>query len=335
MIDLHNDITVVIPNWNGRKWLPGCLASLTKQTCPPRAVIVVDNGSTDDSCDWLAAHHPTVQVIRMEHNTGFAAAVNAGLRVARTPLVALLNNDTSLAVNWLEALATTLTQNDASVAAVCGKMLQMDHTDRIENAGDTLSWQGAAEKRGHGEPAEAYSATEEIFSVCAGGALYRSAFFDRIGHFDESFFAYLEDIDLGLRGRLYGYRYLYEPAATMLHHGHGSGLPSPVYVRYTTANRLRLFLKNIPARLWMRNFHSWAYGQLYFFICNRRPMASLLGLWDVWVDLPAIFQSRCIILRETVLKPSAIQAMLTRRMNQPGLTHALRNRWMKRQTKTS
>lgn len=330
MIDSNNEITVVIPNWNGRPWLPGCLSSLMKQTWAPRAVIVVDNGSTDDSCEWLATHHPTVQVIRNEQNMGFAAGVNAGIRAARTPLIALLNNDTLLAENWLEMLAISLTYSDASVAAVCGKMVHMEHPALLENAGDTLSWQGAAEKRGNGMPAESYPLTTDIFSVCAGGALYRSVFFDRVGLFDESFFAYLEDMDLGLRGRLYGYRYLYEPRAVMRHQGHGSGLPSPLYVRLTTANRLRLFLKNMPARLWMRHLHSWLYGQFYFFVCNRRPLASLHGMMDVLFDLPSILKARRIILRNTVLTPSKIQTLLTRRMHQPGLIRALKNRWRNR-----
>lgn len=325
-----SESTVIIPNWNGQRWLQGCLPALARQTCPPAAVIVVDNGSSDGSCDWLRAHYPAVRLIEQGYNTGFAAAVNAGILASQTPYVALLNNDTVPAETWLETLQTSLEGQEPQVAGICGKMLMMETPDTIENAGDRLSWQGSAEKRGHGEPAAHYAQTGDVLAICAGGALYRRAFLDQNGLFDERFFAYLEDIDLCLRGRICGYRFVYEPAAILHHQGHGSALPSARYVRLTTANRLRLFAKNVPAFPLWRHCLSILYGQWYFLICNRRPLASLAGYLDFVRSLPHLLRQRRQIRRRICLSTAEINALLEPQMRQPSLCRLLRLKWHQR-----
>jgi len=324
------EITIVIPNWNGRRWLPDCLDALSHQTFGNFAVVVVDNGSTDDSCGWLREQHPDVKVIALDQNTGFAHAVNVGIHSCDSPFIALLNTDTRAEPSWLEKLYQALNSADDRVGAVCGKMLKRDQPDTIENAGDLLSWQGAAEKRGNNQSAAAFSEPGEIFSCCAGAALYRRTFFDRVGLFDDSYFAYLEDIDLGLRGRLMGFEYRYIPEALVEHEGHGSAMPSARYVRLTTANRLRLFIKHIPGRLLLRKLPSILYGQWYFLACQRRPVATLLGWFDAMRALPDLVEQRKTIRRSTVLHQHDIRRLLNDRMQQPGLLQAfsqrLRNR---------
>lgn len=323
-------VSVIIPNLNGMRWLPGCLRALDAQHFRDFEIIVVDNGSSDESCAWLHTHHPAVRIIQTGNNLGFAAAVNRGIRGTRSPLVALLNNDTEASPEWLLRLHDVLTAAPPDVAGVCGKMVMLEQRDLIENAGDTLAWNGAAEKRGHGKPARDYDQPGEIFSPCAGAVLFRKSFLETAGLFDESFFAYLEDVDLGLRGRLLGFRYLYEPSAVLAHQGHGSNVPSARYVRLTTANRLRLFLKNIPARLLVRHAASILYGQWYFFIVQRRPGSFFLGYVDIIRAWSTIRAQRKSIRALTVLQPRDIDGLLNRRMQQPGLLSALGRRISRR-----
>lgn len=270
-------VSVVIPNYNGDTWLAGCFGGLARQEFKSFETILVDNGSTDGSPDRVSGLEPKARVIRLERNLGFAAAVNVGIAASRSEYVALLNTDTVARPSWLAALVRTLDASGSDVAAAAPKMLRMDRPDTIDDAGDALSWTGAARKMGHGRPAAEFVSRREIFAPSAGASLYRRAFLETIGGFDDRFFAYLEDIDLGLRGRLCGYRYLFEPAAEILHKGQGSGLPRPAYVKLITRNRLLLFAKNLPMSLLLRHLGELLYGQLYFLVVYRRPLASLAG----------------------------------------------------------
>lgn len=316
------DIAIVIPNLNGVRWLTGCLDSLCAQTLAPSEIVVVDNGSTDDSVKLIRARYPRVCVMELGHNTGFAAAVNAGIRATHSPWVALVNTDTRAEPDWLAQLANALAAVGEDVGAVVGLMQWMENPDRVENAGDELSWQGAAEKRGHGAPMADFGQPGEVFSCCAGATLYRRAFLNDVGGFDEHFFAYLEDIDLGLRGRLLGYRYLYVPSARILHHGHGSGMPGPRYVRWTTRNRLALFIKHIPGRLLLRHAHQLLYGQWFFLVCHRRPWSTWCGYVDVMRDWKHLQQQRRDIKARRRLSVAACDQLLKPRMQAPGLLRA-------------
>lgn len=213
--------SIVIPNWNGLRWLPGCLEAIAAQTLAPGEVIVVDNGSTDGSVEYLGASHPDVQVIGLGVNTGFAHAVNVGLRAARGDEVALLNTDVVLDPDWLERVAGAL-QRDAAAASVACKMLWLEDRRYVDDAGDVLRRDGAADQRGRfGLDDGRWDSAGEVFGACAGAALYRRGAVLAAGGFDERFFAYLEDVDLALRLRLAGWRCRYEPAVA-LHAGQGS-----------------------------------------------------------------------------------------------------------------
>src|SRR5262249_4768052 len=151
---------------------------------------------------FIRENFPQVQIISLPAHSGFAKAANAGIEKCVTPYVALLNVDTQVYPDWLSSLVAKLDEAPPDVAAINSQMLRMDYPERIDDAGDELSWYGAATKRGHGQLARQYDAEQEIFSPCAGATLYRRDFLIRVGGFDTDFFAYLEDVDLGLRGRL-------------------------------------------------------------------------------------------------------------------------------------
>ncbi len=285
-------VTVVIPNWNGIRWLPGCLDGLAAQTFQDFDVILVDNGSTDGSVDYTRHAFPQVKIIRLRHNVGFAAAANAGIRASHSPYVALLNNDTVPRTLWLDALMDAIERSPPSVGSVASKMLRMENPELVDDAGDLLSWQGGAYKRGHGDRAAEYETPVEVFSACAGAALYRRQFLEDVGLFDERFWAYLEDVDVGLRGQLRGFRCEYVPTAEVLHHGQGSAIPGRRYVRLVTRNRLLLFLKNMPTRLLFAHSLKLAYGQLYFLLAHGRPLQSLAGYLMFLLEVPHVVRER-------------------------------------------
>jgi GT2 family glycosyltransferase len=319
-------VSVVIPNLNGIRWLPGCLDALAAQTFRDREVLLVDNGSTDGSVALLRDRYPDVRVVALRRNTGFAPAVNLGIRAARGEYVALLNTDTVARPGWLAALVQALDESPPETGAVASKMLSLDDASRIDDAGDALSWTGAAEKRGHGEPADRFPRRDEVFSVCAGAALYRRSFLDAVGGFDERFFAYLEDVDLGLRGRLLGYRYVFEPAAEVLHKGHGSALPRADYVRLVTRNRVMLFAKSMPWSLLFKHLPRLLYGQLYFVIAYRRPVASLAGYLSLVPCLAHIRRERRRVRASCRIDVAQLDRLLATRMREPPLRVLLRHR---------
>ena len=331
---MNTKVTVVIPVWNGAARLAACLDALAAQSFRDFAVIVVDNGSTDNSRALVARHAPQAALIAWERNRGFAAAVNAGIRASRTEYVALLNMDTSPRPDWLANLVQAMDTSAPDVGGLASKMLAMTDPAVVDDCGDSLSWQGAAAKRGHGRSAAEFEIFGEIFSPCAGAALYRKSFLDELGGFDERFFAYLEDVDLGLRGRLCGYRYHFVPMAEVLHQGHGSGLPQARYVCLITRNRILLLLKNMPARLLVRHAVSLLYGQIYFFIAYRRPLAALAGYFSVLPVLPHIVRERCRIQPNMKLTLAQVEQLLTPTMAEPPLRELARTWWHEKKIKT-
>lgn len=240
--------TVVIPNWNGRRWLPGCLEAIAQQVAGPDEVIVVDNGSTDGSVGYVREEHPDVHLIGLPTNTGFAHAANLGLLAARSEFVALVNTDVLLQPDWLARMSRTLTEHPQAASVAC-KMLSLAEPDRVYDAGDILRRDGACEQRGRfGLDDERWDEPGDIFGACAGAALYRRRALVDVGCFDERYFAYLEDVDLALRLQLAGWRCRYEPAVAF-HAGEGS---SPQlaggHIYLVARNTLVLVAKTFPVR---------------------------------------------------------------------------------------
>lgn len=214
-------VSVVIPNWNGRHWLAGCLNALSAQTQAPAEVIVVDNGSGDGSIGYLETEHPEVRLVALAANTGFAHAANRGLALATGEFVALINTDVLLAPDWLARTAQVLLDHPQAAAVAC-KMLSLEDQSRVYDAGDILRRDGVCEQRGrYGRDDGRWDAPGEVFGACAGAALYRRKTVLELGGFDERYFAYLEDVDLALRLRMAGWRCRYEPGVAF-HAGEGS-----------------------------------------------------------------------------------------------------------------
>lgn len=247
-VSANGHVSVVVPNWNGRAWLADCLDSVYGQQLDAAELIVVDNGSEDDSLPYLQAEHPGVRVISLGRNTGFAYAVNRGLEAARYELIAVLNTDVILTPQWLARMVAVLTHHPDAAAVAC-KMLSLDRSDRVYDAGDVLRRDGVCEQRGrYARDDGRWDEPGEVFGACAGAALYRRSALLAVGAFDERYFAYLEDVDLALRLQLAGWRCRYEPAVA-LHAGESSSgrLPGG-HLYLVERNTLILITKAFPIR---------------------------------------------------------------------------------------
>ncbi len=239
--------TVVIPNLNGMRYLKGCLDSLMTQSRQDFSVILIDNGSTDGSADYVESHYPEVAVYRNRTNEGFCRAVNAGIRMAKTPYVILLNNDTVCETSFVEELVAAI-EKEKNCFSCASRMVRMDDPQRMDDGGDYYCALGWAYALGKGKPAARYDRRREIFSACAGAAIYRRAVFDEIGLFDEAHFAYLEDVDVAYRARIAGYRNLYIPEAVVRHVGSAASgsLYNEFKIRHSSRNSIYLIYKNMP-----------------------------------------------------------------------------------------
>lgn len=268
------EITVVIPNYNGMKYLPGCLEALQAEEDGniEFSVLVVDNGSTDGSVRELEENWPMVEKILLPDNTGFCHAVNEGIKAAKTPYVILLNNDTKIKSGFIKKLYNAINGKEG-IFSVSAKMLMWDKPELVDDAGDRYCVLGWAYGRGKGKAAANYNEPVEVFSACGGAAIYRKAVFAEIGLFDEEHFAYLEDLDIGYRARIYGYRNTYEPGAEVLHFGSAS-TGSRYNERKTelaSANNICVVAKNMPLLqlLWNLPFLLVGFFIKFLFFCRK------------------------------------------------------------------
>lgn len=241
------EVTVVIPNYNGQKYLIPCLEALYEATKIKMNVIVVDNGSQDQSIADAQKLYPQVRFILLDRNYGFCRAVNEGIRAADTKYVLLLNNDTEVRRGFVEKLLGRIKKNPR-IFSVEARMLQFGNHDLIDSAGTYYNALGWAFARGKDSSARKYKKRCRTFAACAGAAIYRTDVFEEIGYFDEKHFAYLEDIDIGYRARIYGYINLYEPEAEVIHVGSAASGSryNEFKTRYSVRNNIYLIYKNMP-----------------------------------------------------------------------------------------
>lgn len=243
-----NKTAVVIPNYNGIKYLAGCLNSLKDQSVQHFEVIVVDDCSTDDSIKEMECNFSWVKSVKRDKNGGFAVSVNDGIRVAKengAEYVLLLNNDTVADRDFVKNMVVAM-EEDNTCFSVQAKMLSLKEPEVIDDAGDFYNVFGWAFARGKGKKASKYDKKSNIFAACAGAAIYRMSVLDEIGLFDEAHFAYLEDIDIGYRARLYGYTNRYEPKAIVYHAGSATSGSryNEFKIRLAARNSVYLIYKN-------------------------------------------------------------------------------------------
>ena len=230
-------------------------------------IILVDNGSTDGSLSLVKEKYPLVKVIEFAENTGFSKAVNAGIRMARTEYVLLLNNDTVSGQEMTACLEKAM-DDDPGIFSAGAKMINLHDRNKLDGAGDFYCALGWAYARGKDKPVDSYDKEDRIFSACAGAAIYRRGLFDKIGYFDENHFAYLEDIDIGYRANIYGYPNKYAPEAQVFHAGSAvSGSRHNEFkVKLSARNSIYLIYKNMPLLQIIINFPLLLAGYLIKFL---------------------------------------------------------------------
>lgn len=310
-----SELTIVMPNYNGRALLAEMLPSLQAQTLAPAEVVVVDDRSDDDSRAYLREHWPQVRLIELPQRGGVTFALNACLAAASTELVGLFNNDMALEPDCLAELVAEL-QRHPHLGSVTPKML--DHAERtvLDGAGDVLSWRGGGRRRGHGErDAGQYERAEEVFGPCGGAALFRRAALDRVGSFDEAYFAYYEDIDWAFRAQLLGYRCRYVPSAVLYHRGSatlGRGM-SEFNGYHLWRNPLWLIVKCYPAAALARHAPALLRGQagnLYTALRARRLRTWARAMRDALAGMPAALAKRREIQRTRTISTAELEAIV-------------------------
>ena len=275
-------LTVIIPNFNGKKYLEDCLKSLKKQSFGDFDIIVVDNGSEDGSCEYLEKKWPEVKVIGLKENTGFANAVNVGIEAADSEYVFLLNNDTICDKGAVEALVRTMDSKKKLFSAQA-KMLKIKEPHDIDDAGDLYCALGWAFALGKDTDNRRFKGRESITSACGGAAIYRKEYFETVGLFDSEHFCYLEDVDIGYRARLKGFANIMEPEAIVYHVGSASSGSryNKFKVELTAGNNIYLLYKNMPAFQLLINSPFILIGILikhFFYLAKGLGPAHLKGL---------------------------------------------------------
>jgi GT2 family glycosyltransferase len=304
-------VSVIIVNWNRHDLLRACLSSLQQQTFRDFEVIVVDNGSVDGSLEMLrSAPLEQVRIIENPENRGFCAANNQGIQASRGQFIALLNNDAEAEPRWLEELLGALVPEPA-VGMAASKILTWEDRGIIDKAGHLIYPDGQNRGRGTGERDRGqYDRLEEAAWPDGCAALYRRSLLEQIGGFDEDFFAYADDAELGLRARIAGWRCLYVPTAVVRHHtGSTLGRYSAERLFLIERNRLWLAAKLFPWSLLALNPAYFALRVSATVWCSFRGKGELpraasrlgtLGLikcllkaqWAALIGLPAMLRKR-------------------------------------------
>lgn len=274
--------TVVIPNYNGIRYIRTCLDALKQQDTSEYSILVVDNGSKDGSMELIRDEYPEIQLISLPENLGFSAAVNRGIKAAKTPYVILLNNDTEVEPSFVRKLIEGI-QGERNIFSGSAKLLRYDDRTRIDDAGNLYCALGWAYAIGKNRPDHDYDRPRQIFSACAGAAIYRRSIFEKIGYFDERHFAYLEDIDIGYRARIAGYANVYLPEARVYHMGSATSGSryNPWKVTLSARNGIYLNYKNMPLPQLILNAPLLVAGILIkqlFFIRKKMGKAYFKGI---------------------------------------------------------
>lgn len=322
-------VSVVVLNLNRRDLLDMCLGSLWRQTFKDFEVVVVDNGSSDDSLKFLkTVSDRRLQIVALPENRGFTGGCNAGIVRAGGRYIATLNNDAEADPRWLEQLVRVM-ESDSRVGMCASKILFHGDRSRIDKAGHLIYWDGLNHGRGSGEADRGqFEVQEEVLFPDGAAALYRRDMLDQSGVFDESFFAYGDDADLGLRGRLAGWTCVYAPTAVVYHiHSATAGKFSGLKAFLVERNRFFVAVKLFPLPLLLASpiftivrfaFH--AYGAVFrigssgqFAADTSRGalvIAILKAYWSGLKHLPLMWQARRKIRRQKRLSDLAFIALL-------------------------
>jgi len=305
---------VIIVNWNGRHLLHDCLSSLRLQNFSNFETILVDNGSSDGSAQFVATKFPEIRIIRLAKNRGFAGGNNIGIREAKGEYVVLLNNDTEVASDWLKELYLAIDSDD-SIAACDSKVLYFNKRNIIWSAGAKYSIAGTVEARGQNRNDDLeYQQSADVFVAVACSAIYRKKVFEEIGMLDEDFFAGYEDVDWSFRAHLHGYRIINVPASKVYHKVSATHkYNSDMFVYNGQKNVTYVFLKNMPLPLLYKYlpFHMfYIAGSLLYFSRISKLWPFIKAKIHVLRTFHLLLHKRCLVQRGRTVGPAEIECLL-------------------------
>lgn len=300
--------SVIVLNWNGLEFLEGCLSSLEKQSIKDYEIIFVDNGSSDQSVNYIKTNFENVMILDLKENLGYCRANNKGYNKATGKYIAFINNDTIVHENWLESQISFL-EKYPEYSFCSSKMLLMDNQGIIDNVGTSFSTAGVGRKIGWmQEDVGQFEENQEVFGVCGGAALLRKTMLEDIGVFDEDFFIIGEDIDLSFRAQIAGYRGIYIPEAIVYHKvAPKRGDNSDFSIYYSNRNLVWTLIKNMPTLLLLKYMLSiTAYHSLSMIrsIMNGKGSVVFKAKYDALKNLKSMYRKRKEIqnLRKISLK---------------------------------
>ena len=306
---------VVIPNWNGVDGLAKCIDSLRAQTLLPH-IIMVDNGSVDESVAMVTERYPEVEIVRHDYNKGYAGGVNPGLRLAierDISFVAPFNNDAMADKDWLRHLVDFMTAHPKYGIAAC-KMLSADGS-HLDSSGDYYTTWGLPYPRGRGEgEVDKYDRETEVFAASGGASIYRTEMLREVGLFDERFFAYYEDVDLSFRAQLAGWKVAFVPQSFVYHELSVTGSKIKGFFTLQTMKNLPMLLwKDVPASLLPMVLPRFTLVYLAFFVSaiQRGQLRYAIEGWAKSLGyLPGVLADRRRIQSSRKVTPAYIASML-------------------------
>lgn len=313
-------VSLIIINYMRESLTINCLNFLERQSLKDFEIIIVDNGSPDNSLYQIQKSLENrsliqpVKLIKLNKNSGFTAGVLAGFELANGNYIALLNNDTEPEADWLRELFFAMNKDNS--IGICASKLIAYGKNVIDSAGDGFSRTLKGFKRGEGEVINKFEKQEYVFGACAGAALYRKKMLDEIGFFDEDFFLIHEDTDLNFRAQLYGWKVLYVPTAIVYHKVRSSiGKMSDLAIYYTLRNSEFVRIKNIPFGVFIRCLPEFMIGVLteffYFAIKHKRLRLYFKAKMDAIKMLPKMLKKRAMIMKKRKVSNSYILKILT------------------------
>jgi len=309
------EISVIIVNWNGKQFLAECLGALRRQSFRNFETILVDNGSTDGSVDYVRNCFPEVKLLPLPDNRGFTGGNIAGLEHARGDLIVLLNNDTEAHPAWLEELhkARATFPHAGSFAS---KMMYFDQRERIENCGFGLGTAGVTVDLGRDQlDGPEWTTPREVFGACGGAVAYRRSMLDDIGFLDPDFFMVYEDVDLSFRAQLRGYRCMYIPSAIVFHRYRATlGARPARQVFYSQRNIEYVYFKNMPGELILLSLLQrflYEIGAAIYFARSGTASSFLRSKFEALKHFPALLRKRRQIQQAKTVETSRMLALMT------------------------
>lgn len=308
-------LSIVIPNWNGKKFLDVCLGSLQKQSVTNFETLIVDNGSSDGSVDYMKEKYPWVKVIPLPTNTGFARAVNEGIKASQSDWVFLLNNDTEVHPDCVSEIFRGLERYPDDSFFSC-KLVNFQHRDILDGTGDCVPRNMNPFRRGqYWKDSPEFEISQHTFGACAGAAVYKKNALFEVDLFDEDFFCYYEDVDISIRLQWAGYTCRYLPKSVVYHIGSATSGSTfnPFIARLLARNKLFMLIKNISFGLAMRNGHKLVRGEIER-VQHFRKEGVLRYYWAGWSEalrkLPKMLRKRKKILKGARVQADYIQRVM-------------------------